>query len=50
MKKQGDRFYSKHFGYGTVTRFIDERNWWFKIDGTLLELRSTMQTDKVVWL
>jgi len=33
MIKAGDRFYSKYFkNYGTVTRYVDNDNWWFKLD------------------
>ncbi len=31
--KPGDRFYSPFFkSWGTVTEYIDDENWWFRLD------------------
>ena len=31
--KPGDRFYSDYFkSWGTVTKFLDDNNWWFELD------------------
>ncbi len=33
MFKPGDRFYSEFFrSWGTVTKYIDDNNWWFILD------------------
>lgn len=35
--KVGDRFYSKYFkNYGTVVKYVDDNNWWFKLDDKLV--------------
>ncbi|OMC74249.1 hypothetical protein BK125_20835 [Paenibacillus odorifer] len=47
----GDRFYSKFYNsYGIVTRFEDEENWWYKLDGSDVELKAEIDPDKMKWI
>lgn len=60
MINPGDRFHSNYFdSYGTVTRYVDDNNWWFRLDPTLLqklrkiqppELKANTTPDKLEWV
>lgn len=48
--KKGERFYSEYFkSYGTVTKYLDEDNWWFKLDGWLKpEMKARVRPTELI--
>jgi hypothetical protein len=58
--KAGDRFYSEYFHQcGKVTRYIDDDNWWFVLDISLIdkllhikpiETKARSKPSKLYWL
>lgn len=51
MIKVGDRFWSEYFkSFGTVTKYCDDNNWWFILDGKKRELKALSTPDKLEWV
>jgi len=49
--KQGDKFWSNYFNaYGIVIRYIDDNNWWFRLDGKKETLKAQSTPDKLKWV
>lgn len=50
-REVGDRFYSRFFAsYGTVTRYDDEDNWWYRLDGSSEVNEAEGHPKDVRWL
>jgi len=51
QREAGERFYSKFLAkYGTVVKYTDEENWWYKLDGSNEILKATEGTLKLKWI
>lgn len=49
--RKGDRFYSHYFGeHGTVTRYVNDDKWFFKLDGGKVEFRAQSTPDRLTWV
>jgi len=55
----GDKFYSNYFRkFGFVTRYIDDNNWWFKLEPKKIlcfkirypETKAKARPEELVWV
>lgn len=49
--KQGDRFWSNYFNsYGIVIKYVNDNNWWFRLDGNKEVLKAQSPPDNLKWI